>query len=114
MVLVVAGNTSPRRRRAPVIPHICDYCLGYFIGVRQKKYCSKSCTEAACRARKSALIDALTLQFADYGLSRANVERAVNAHLERGQAVAAALGLQYFERQRIWETLSEARLLWGA
>lgn len=102
IVLTDPCKTSERRRSAPVIPHICDYCLGYFIGVRQKKYCNKSCTEAAFRARKSALIDALTIEFAPYGMKREHVERCAHLFLERCQDVAAALGLQYFERKRAW------------
>lgn len=61
--------------------------------------------------RRAALVDALTLQFASDGLTRATVERAVVHCLERAQNLAAVLKLEYFESQRIWETRANARVL---
>lgn len=114
IVLDTPYKTSKRRKPPPAISHICDYCCRSFIGVRQKKYCSKSCTEAAFRARKSALIDALLLEFAphgaNYGLTRAHIERCVNLNLERCQHIAKSLGLRYVEREKVWIARSHAML----
>lgn len=114
-ILLMPDKTSQKRRKpAPVIAHICDYCCESFIGVRQKKYCNKSCTEAAHRVRKSALIDALLLEFApfgsNYGLTRAHIERCLEVDLERCQNIAKSLGLRYVERQHVWEPIRHARL----
>ena len=114
IVLSDVNNTSRRRKPSPVVHHICDFCTIPFLGVRQKKYCSKHCNEAACRARKTALIDALLLEFApfgaNYGLTRAHIERCANADLERCQNIAAALGLRYADRERVWKTTHRAML----
>lgn len=113
-VLDTPCKTSKRRRKPAVINHLCGFCTMPFIGVRQKKYCSTSCSDAAFRARKSALIDALLLEFAPYGandgLTRAHIERCVKADIERCQNIAAALGLRYVERSRVWTATVHARL----
>lgn len=114
-ILLALDKTSQRRRKpAPVVAHICDYCCASFIGVRQKRYCGKPCTEAACRTRKSALIDALLLEYApygaNYGLTRAHLERCADADLERCQNIAATLGLRYVEREKLWTARSHAML----
>lgn len=114
IVLDTAGKTSKRRKSPPAISHICDYCCRSFIGVRQKKYCNKSCTEAAFRARKSALIDALLLEYApygaNYGLTRAHIQMCVDADIDRCQNIAAALGLRYVERGKVWTATVHAML----
>lgn len=114
-ILLDADKASQKRRKAPpVVQHICPFCMVAFIGVRQKKYCGKSCTEAAHRVRKSALIDALLLEFApwgaNYGLTRAHIERCINVDLERCQNIAAVLGWRYDERRRLWQPIRHARL----
>lgn len=111
-MVLAEDNSSPQRAKAmPVVWHICPYCEVAFIGVKQKRYHDKSCVEAACRVRKSALVDALAQQFARYGLSRAQVEVCADTYLERCQTVAAAFGLAYCERDRVWRKSSDARVL---
>jgi hypothetical protein len=113
--LLEPGKTSQKRRKpVPVMLHQCPLCTIQFIGVRQKKYCGKPCTEAAFRVRKSALIDALLLEFApfgaNYGLTRAHLERCANADLERCQNIAKTLGWRYDERHKVWQARSHAML----